>query len=76
MFICKSCADRVYGGIGSKIRSYGTCEECGKVNLCYSIHQSRLPERRPIPIGPTDNRTPVQELNSMSRNTPIKKRYK
>ena len=59
MFICEMCAKRVYGGVASFSKSYGTCEECGKVNVCFDIHHSRLPERRPVPVGPVDNKSPV-----------------
>jgi hypothetical protein len=43
MFICESCA-KAAGGWQSIIRSWGTCEMCGRGGqICFDIPASRLP---------------------------------
>ena len=71
MFICMLCADRVYGGIKNPRKSFGTCDECGKIDNCYNIRLDSLPPKNPVPIGPQFNKTAIQELKGMNRNDSI-----
>ena len=72
MFICKSCADNVFGGAIGSHKSYGTCKECGKIDNCFDIHPARLSNRNPVPLQQDTAIRPVQELQGMNRDDPLK----